>query len=48
VAIGLVASGRVDLDRLVTGRYGLAQTEEALTAGARDAASIKAIVAPQM
>ena len=47
VAIDLVASGRIDLDRLVTGRYGLEQTEEALTAGARDAASIKAIVSPQ-
>ena len=32
-AIALVASGRIDLDRLVTGSYGLDQVEEALTAG---------------
>jgi L-iditol 2-dehydrogenase len=47
VAIDLVAAGRVDLDRLVTGRYTLEQTEEALTAGERDATSIKAIVSPR-
>jgi len=46
-AIALVASGRVDLDRLVTGSYGLDRTEEALTAGRRDPESVKAVVHPQ-
>lgn len=46
-AIAMVAAGRVDLDRLVTGRYGLEQTEDALNAGLADPASIKAIVSPQ-
>jgi L-iditol 2-dehydrogenase len=45
-AIALAASGRVDLDRLVTGRYGLAQVEAALVSGLRDRASVKAIVRP--
>ena len=47
-AIALVASGRVDLDRLVTGTYGLAQAEDALTAGRRDAQSVKVVVHPQI
>jgi L-iditol 2-dehydrogenase len=46
MAIGLVASGRVDLDRLVTGDYGIDSVEDALTAGRRDANNIKAIVHP--
>ncbi|HEY0401952.1 MAG TPA: NAD(P)-dependent alcohol dehydrogenase [Blastococcus sp.] len=46
-AIALVASGRIDLDRLVTGTYRLDQTEEALTAGRRDPQSVKAVVRPQ-
>jgi L-iditol 2-dehydrogenase len=45
-AIALVASGRIDLDRLVTGSYGLDQVEEALTAERRDAHGIKVIVHP--
>lgn len=45
-AIALTASGRVDLDRLVTGRYGLAEVESALTTGMNDPAAIKAIVRP--
>jgi len=45
-AIELVASGRIDLDRLVTGSYGLDQVEEALTAGRRDTEAIKVIVHP--
>jgi L-iditol 2-dehydrogenase len=45
-AIALVASGRVDLDRLVTGTYGLHQAEEALTAGRRHPDSVKVVVHP--
>src|SRR6266702_922941 len=46
-AIALAASGRVDLDALVTGHYGLADVEQALTAGARDPGSVKVVVTPQ-
>jgi L-iditol 2-dehydrogenase len=46
-AIALVASGRIDLDRLVTGTYRLDQTEEALTAGRRDPHTVKVVVHPQ-
>ncbi len=45
-AIGLVASGRVDLDALVTGHYGLHEVERALTAGRRDPSTVKAVVRP--
>ena len=46
-AIALVASGRVNLDRLVTGHYRLEQAEEALTAGHRDENAVKVILRPQ-
>jgi L-iditol 2-dehydrogenase len=46
-AIALVAAGRVDVDRLVTGTYRLDQAEEALTAGRRDPASVKVVVRPR-
>ncbi|WP_188985320.1 NAD(P)-dependent alcohol dehydrogenase [Saccharopolyspora thermophila] len=46
-AIDLAASGAVDLDRLVTHRFGLADVEQALTASARDEAAVKAVVRPQ-
>jgi L-iditol 2-dehydrogenase len=46
-AISLVASGRVELDRLVTGTFGLDQAEEALTASRRDERAVKAVVRPQ-
>src|SRR6266550_2540236 len=46
-AIALVASGRVSLDDLVTGEYGLAEVEQALTAG-RDPRSVKAVVRPSL
>ena len=46
-AIALVASGRIDLDRLVTGTFRLDQTEEALTAARRDPQSVKAVIRPQ-
>jgi len=45
-AIALVTSGRVDLDRLVTGTFGLAQAAEALTASRRDPHAVKAVVRP--
>jgi L-iditol 2-dehydrogenase len=45
-AIELVASGRVDLDALVTGHYGLDDVEQALTAARRDPTTIKAVVRP--
>src|SRR5690606_31631306 len=43
-AIALAASGAVDLDVLVTGHFGLAETEEALLAARRDPAALKSIV----
>jgi hypothetical protein len=46
-AIALIASGRINLDRLVTGTYRLDQTEEALTASRRDQQSVKVVVHPQ-
>jgi L-iditol 2-dehydrogenase len=46
-AIDLAASGRVNLDDLVTGEYGLAEVERALTAG-QDPHSIKAVVRPSI
>jgi L-iditol 2-dehydrogenase len=45
LAIELASSGRVDLDSMVTGRFGLSEVEAALNA-ATDAATIKAIVTP--
>lgn len=45
-AIALVAAGRVDLDRLVTGHYGLSEAEASLTVGRTDPNSVKVIVHP--
>jgi L-iditol 2-dehydrogenase len=45
-AIQLAASGRVDLDAMVTGHYGLRDVEAALTASRDDPTSMKAIVRP--
>jgi L-iditol 2-dehydrogenase len=45
-AIALVSSGRVNLDRLITGSYGLAQVEEALTQSRRDEKTVKVLVHP--
>jgi L-iditol 2-dehydrogenase len=45
-AIALAASGRVDLDLLVTGHYGLDEVEQALTAARRDPATVKPVVRP--
>ena len=46
-AIALVESGAVDVDRLVTGRYGLGEAEDALTAARRDPTAVKVVVTPQ-
>lgn len=45
-AIELVASGRVDLDALVTGHVGLDEVESALTAGRSDPTAVKVMVQP--
>lgn len=45
-AIALAASGRVELDRLVTGHYGLDQVEEALTVARADPHAVKPMVRP--
>ncbi len=45
-AIALVAAGRIDLDALVTGHFGLAAAEGSLTAGRDDPASVKVLVHP--
>jgi L-iditol 2-dehydrogenase len=45
-AIGLVASGRVDLDAMVTGHYALDEVESALTASRSDPMMVKAMVTP--
>ena len=46
-AIALAASGRVQLDRLVTGHFPLDRTEDALLASERDPKSVKSVVTPQ-
>ncbi|WP_200834319.1 NAD(P)-dependent alcohol dehydrogenase [Amycolatopsis alkalitolerans] len=45
-AVALAAGREVDLDRLVTHRFGLDQVEDALTIAARDDSVIKAVVVP--
>lgn len=45
-AIQLAASGRVDLDGMVTGHYGLDEVETALTASKHDPTALKVIVRP--
>jgi len=45
-AIALAASGKVDLDAIVTGHFSLDETTEALTAAKTDQASVKPIVNP--
>jgi L-iditol 2-dehydrogenase len=45
-AIALVASGRVDLDSLVTHHFGLDDVEQGLTAARRDTTTIKAVIRP--
>jgi len=45
-AIALVASGRIDVRSLITGRYPLEAAEQALQATKQDPTNIKSIVAP--
>ncbi|HYO38762.1 MAG TPA: NAD(P)-dependent alcohol dehydrogenase [Nocardioidaceae bacterium] len=45
-AIALAASGRVQLDRLVTGHYGLDEVQEALTVARADPQAVKPMVVP--
>ncbi len=45
-AIRLAASGRVDLDAMVTGHYGLDDVESALTAAKTDPTTIKTVIRP--
>lgn len=47
-AIALVASGQVDLAPLVTGHFGLADAEAALTASRSVAGALKSIIRPQV
>jgi L-iditol 2-dehydrogenase len=46
-ALALATSGEVDLDRLATHHFGLADTEAALTVTANDPSTIKPMVHPQ-
>ncbi|MGB7448937.1 MAG: NAD(P)-dependent alcohol dehydrogenase [Ornithinimicrobium sp.] len=45
-AIELVSSGKVDLDVLVTGHFGLSEVEAALTAPGQDPQAVKVMVRP--
>ncbi len=45
-AIELAATGKVDLDTIVTGYYGLEETEEALQATRKDPGNVKPMVVP--
>ncbi len=45
-AIALATSGVIDLDKLVTGHFGLAQVADALTAARTDPMSVKPVVVP--
>jgi L-iditol 2-dehydrogenase len=45
-AIELAGTGRVDLDAMVTGHFGLADVESALTAARSEPTAVKVIVRP--
>ncbi len=45
-AIALAASGRVDLEAIITGHFGLDQAEAALRAGREDPTAVKVMVLP--
>ncbi len=42
----VTGAGPIDVDRLVTGHYPLADAEASLTVGRRDPASVKVMVHP--
>lgn len=46
-AISLAASGEVDLERLISHRYGLRDAERALTVAADDPTAVKPLIRPQ-
>jgi L-iditol 2-dehydrogenase len=43
-AIALAASGQINMDALVTGRFGLDEVEAALTASEKDPTTVKSVV----
>jgi L-iditol 2-dehydrogenase len=45
-AIALAANGRVDLEAIITGHYGLDDAEAALRAGKEDPTAVKVMVMP--
>ena len=45
-AIALAASGRVDLEAIITGHYALDDAEAALRAGREDPSAVKVMVMP--
>jgi L-iditol 2-dehydrogenase len=47
LALRLIAAGLVQVDEVITHRFGIDQTEDALTIGRRDPNALKAIVLPQ-
>ena len=47
LALRLIAAGAVLVDKIITHRFGIAETEAALTLARRDARSLKAVVYPQ-
>lgn len=47
VALDLIASGAVDVDSVISHRFGISETEDALTLSKREAESLKAVVDPR-
>ncbi|MCW2812011.1 MAG: sorbitol dehydrogenase [Friedmanniella sp.] len=47
VALELIASGAVDVTTIITHRFGIEQTEDAMTIAKRDPQALKAMVLPQ-
>jgi L-iditol 2-dehydrogenase len=45
-AIELAATGKVDLEAIITSRYGLEETEQALQASGEDPRNVKPMVMP--
>jgi len=46
-AIALVATGRIDVRSIITGRYSLVETKRALQATKSNPANIKSIIVPE-